>query len=127
MKWFRRKKKSKNLSDKPTLVRSYTDRATNPTYAAPYATLRRSNITKLPEKLLTRIFIYVCPHSQDETYETCEQSSLDDCCQWCDTRDLAHCARVSKKWRNVTVRVLLVTTLLTIARKATNQSSIQIS
>ncbi|KAB8292265.1 hypothetical protein EYC80_008007 [Monilinia laxa] len=107
MKWFRRKKKpSKELSDKPTLIRSHTNRATNPTYRAPYSTPRGSKVTRLPDKLLERIFILVCPHSQDETYETCEQSSLDDCCPLCDTRDLAHCARVSKKWRNIAVRVL---------------------
>ncbi|CAD6452471.1 9296f058-1431-4cd4-91ed-68d0faa4fff3 [Sclerotinia trifoliorum] len=107
MKWFRRKKKSsKELSDKPTLVRSYTNRADRGRYAGPYATPRGSSITKLPDKLLERIFILVCPHSQDETYETCEQSSLDDCCPLCDTRDLAHCAQVSRRWRNTAVRVL---------------------
>ena len=109
MRWFKRKKKpAKQLSDKPTLVRSFTDHAT--TYAPPYATprARGSSIAKLPDKVLERIFTFVCPHSQDETYETCEQSSLDDCCPLCDTRDLAHCARVSRKWRNMAVRVLLV-------------------
>ncbi|KAI9651114.1 hypothetical protein NHQ30_001151 [Ciborinia camelliae] len=109
MRWFRRKKKSaKDLPDdkKPKLVRSFTDRATNSTYAAPYATPRGSSIAKLPNKVLERIFIFVCPHSQDETYETCEQSSLDDCCPLCDTRDLAHCAQVSKKWMKIAVRVL---------------------
>ncbi|QSZ32622.1 hypothetical protein DSL72_002201 [Monilinia vaccinii-corymbosi] len=107
MKWFRRKKKpSKDLSDKPKLIRSHTNRATNPTYRAPYSTPRGSHIIKLPDKLLERIFILVCPHSQDETFETCEQSSLDDCCPLCDSRDLSHCAQVSRKWRDIAVRVL---------------------
>ncbi|KAF5870929.1 putative f-box domain protein [Botrytis fragariae] len=106
MKWFRRKKKpGKELSDKPSLVRSYTNRADRRHHAA-YATPRGSIINKLPDKVLERIFILVCPHSQDETYETCEQSSLDDCCPLCDTRDLAHCAQVSRKWRNVAIGVL---------------------
>ncbi|KAM3087491.1 hypothetical protein ACMFMG_001575 [Clarireedia jacksonii] len=101
MKWFKRKKKSAQASEKA--IRSFPDHSTN---YAPYATPRGSSITKLPDPILERIFTFVCPHSQDETYETCEQSAIDDCCPSCDTRDLAHCARVSRKWRNLAVRVL---------------------
>ncbi|TEA21262.1 hypothetical protein C8034_v007361 [Colletotrichum sidae] len=52
----------------------------------------------LPKDILPRIFSFVCPHTQDETYETCETSAIFDACMLCDLRDLAHCARVCWKW-----------------------------
>ncbi|KAK7456208.1 hypothetical protein CaCOL14_004250 [Colletotrichum acutatum] len=52
----------------------------------------------LPKEILPRIFSFVCPHTQDETYETCETSAIFDACMLCDLRDLAHCARVCWKW-----------------------------
>ncbi|ROT43103.1 F-box domain-containing protein [Sodiomyces alkalinus F11] len=65
-----------------------------PTYAS------AALIALLPEGVLERIFAFVCPHSQDETYENCEQSALEDTCMLCDMRDLAHCVQVCKRWRN---------------------------
>ncbi|CAK1366050.1 hypothetical protein CB0940_09512 [Cercospora beticola] len=53
---------------------------------------------RLPEKVLTNIFSYVCPHTQDYTYEQCEQSQIGDGCMLCDLRDLAHCAQTCRKW-----------------------------
>lgn len=55
----------------------------------------------LPKEILPRIFSFVCPHTQDETYETCETSAIFDACMLCDLRDLAHCARVCWKWNQV--------------------------
>ncbi|KAJ9148428.1 F-box domain-containing protein [Pleurostoma richardsiae] len=60
----------------------------------------------LPDAALERIFAFVCPHTQDETYETQEQSSIEDACMLCDLRDLAHCVQVCRKWRAAAVRVL---------------------
>lgn len=56
--------------------------------------------------ILRRIFAFVCPHSQDESYDNCEQSSIDDACMLCDLRDLAHCAGVSKRWRKEALGLL---------------------
>ncbi|KAF9881031.1 F-box domain-containing protein [Colletotrichum karsti] len=55
----------------------------------------------LPKEILPRIFSFVCPHTQDETYETCETSAIFDACMLCDLRDLANCARVCWKWNQV--------------------------
>jgi hypothetical protein len=61
-----------------------------------------------PPAILERIFTYVCPHSRDETYETCEQSSVEDGCMLCDLRDLAHCVAVCRKWRIEAVKLMYV-------------------
>ncbi|KAI5364845.1 Putative F-box domain, leucine-rich repeat domain superfamily, F-box-like domain superfamily [Septoria linicola] len=53
---------------------------------------------RLPEKVLTNIFSYVCPHTQDYTYDPCEQSQIGDGCMLCDLRDLSHCAQTCRKW-----------------------------
>ena len=63
-------------------------------------------LEQLPDPVLERIFAFVCPHTQDETYETQEQSSVEDACMLCDLRDLAHCVQVSRRWRKAAVRVL---------------------
>jgi hypothetical protein len=91
MKWFKKKKKSRTFE--PTEVRQGS--------LARYGTPPVSNQlwAKLPGPLLERIFSFVCPHTQDETYESCEQSAVEDTCMLCDARDLAHCAQVSRKWR----------------------------
>ncbi|GKT84677.1 F-box domain-containing protein [Colletotrichum tofieldiae] len=61
----------------------------------------------LPKEILPRIFSFVCPHTQDETYETCETSAIFDACMLCDLRDLAHCARVCWKWNQVANALLI--------------------
>ena len=53
---------------------------------------------RLPDRILTNIFAYVCPHVQDSSYEPCEQSQVGDGCMLCDLRDLAGCAQASRKW-----------------------------
>jgi hypothetical protein len=94
MKWFK-KKKSRTFEPVEVLPRSNS--------LAPHGTPPVSSqlLAKLPGPLLERIFSFVCPHTQDETYESCEQSAVDvgDTCMLCDLRDLAHCAQVSRKWR----------------------------
>jgi hypothetical protein len=92
MKWFK-KKKSRNFE--PVEVRERNSSS------APRGTPPVSSqlLAKLPGPLLERIFSFVCPHSQDDTYESCEQSAVEDTCMLCDARDLAHCAQVSRKWR----------------------------
>jgi F-box associated protein len=63
-------------------------------------------LLNLPGPLIERIFSFVCPHTQDESYETCEQSAPENSCMLCDLRDLAHCAQVCKKWRNSARKVM---------------------
>lgn len=63
---------------------------------------------KLTTEILERIFIYLCPHSQDETYEDCETAAPDKGCCLCDSRNLAHCGRVNKRWNRLANKVLYV-------------------
>lgn len=65
-------------------------------------------LAHLPPGVLERIFAFVCPHAQDESYETCEGSANDSGCMLCDQRDLSHCAKVDRRWRISAVKVLYV-------------------
>ncbi|CAK7271173.1 hypothetical protein SEPCBS57363_004482 [Sporothrix epigloea] len=60
----------------------------------------------LPETVLARIFSFVCPHSQDRTYDNCEDSGLNEGCMLCDLRDLAHCVQVCRQWQPVARKTL---------------------
>lgn len=64
--------------------------------------------TRLPGAVLIQIFAYVCPHSQDDSYDSAEDSMLGDGCMLCDMRDLAHCALVCRSWNEVAQRMLSV-------------------
>lgn len=77
-------------------------------YAAHYAPTFASAdlLLHLPANIVERIFSFVCPHTQDESYETCEQSALENSCMLCDLRDLAHCAQVCKNWRSSARKLL---------------------
>ncbi|KAK8058285.1 hypothetical protein PG994_008733 [Apiospora phragmitis] len=119
MKLFRRSKKSKGKiepqnfnydrdqrypdaysNSKPTNGHNkyYNGSQAYPTGSAPWL--------DLPVPVLQRIFTFVCPHSQDESYENCEQSALEDACMLCDQRDLAHAGMVCRKWRKAAIPVL---------------------
>jgi hypothetical protein len=63
-------------------------------------------LAQLPDAILERIFAFVCPHTRDETYATCEQSSVEDACMLCDLRDLAHCVAVCRRWKTEAVKLL---------------------
>jgi hypothetical protein len=63
-------------------------------------------VAQLPTNVLERVFAFVCPHSRDESYETCEGSAYDEGCMLCDLRDLSHCAQVSRVWRRAAIKVL---------------------
>jgi hypothetical protein len=60
----------------------------------------------LPDAVLRRIFALVCPHAEDESYESCELSAKEDACMLCDLRDLSCCVRVCRRWRRAGVPVL---------------------
>ncbi|ETS77080.1 hypothetical protein PFICI_10954 [Pestalotiopsis fici W106-1] len=61
---------------------------------------------QLPVPILQRIFSFVCPHCYDESYETCEQSAIEDACMLCDLRDISHAGRVCRAWRKVAVPMI---------------------
>ncbi len=63
-------------------------------------------VNKLPPPILEKIFGFVCPHTQDRTYESCEHSAIEDACMLCDLRDLAHCTKASRRWRKLAANVL---------------------
>jgi hypothetical protein len=65
-------------------------------------------LTNLPPTVLRRLFAFVCPHAEDDSYETCEQSSIEDACMLCDLRDLAHCVAVCRRWRKEAIKLLYV-------------------
>ncbi|KAK5656336.1 hypothetical protein OQA88_4716 [Cercophora sp. LCS_1] len=83
------------------------DHGTDLTRFRPTATPRSGMLlANFDPKILARIFAFVCPQSQDESYDNCEESSVDDTCMLCDLRDLAHCVNVSKAWRKVAIKAL---------------------
>lgn len=61
---------------------------------------------RLNEDILERIFKYVCPHVQDQTYETSERSEIGDGCMLCDLRDLGKSAQVCRRWYRVAQQLL---------------------
>ncbi|KAK9416566.1 hypothetical protein SUNI508_09672 [Seiridium unicorne] len=61
---------------------------------------------ELPTPILQRVFAFVCPHCRDESYETCEQSALEDACMLCDVRDLSHAGMVCKEWRKAAIPMM---------------------
>ncbi|KAL2122371.1 hypothetical protein VTJ04DRAFT_2826 [Mycothermus thermophilus] len=63
-------------------------------------------LAQFPSAIYERIFAFVCPHTRDESYATCEQSSVEDTCMLCDLRDLAHCVAVCRRWRTEAARLL---------------------
>lgn len=98
MKWLLRKKKAKSTSSQLQYPSSLA--------STPPGAYRSQIVAELPGPILERIFAFVCPHTQDETYESCEQSAIEDACMLCDLRDLAHCAQVSRRWRTLATKVL---------------------
>ncbi|KAG0646586.1 hypothetical protein D0Z07_7549 [Hyphodiscus hymeniophilus] len=98
MKWFS-KKKAKGIDEgfSQSLPRQQYEYGTPP--ASDFS-------ARLPAPLLERIFSFVCPHAQDETYTNCEESAIGDTCMLCDLRDVAHCAQVSRRWRKLATNVM---------------------
>lgn len=97
LKIFKKKKSKANLLQQESYPSFYPQQGTPPS---------KELIASLPEAILERIFAFVCPHTQDTSYETCEQSAVEDSCMLCDLRDLSHCAQVSRRWRAVASDVL---------------------
>ncbi|KAI1170131.1 hypothetical protein F4777DRAFT_137345 [Nemania sp. FL0916] len=118
MKFFRRSKKSASESksskkagqghdtverDKYRLYNPRHDQHYN--YAAEYGRVFAPWL-QLPTPILERVFAFVCPHSGDTSYETCERSAVEDACMLCDLRDLAHAGQVCRIWRRSAVPLM---------------------
>lgn len=67
---------------------------------------RTHPLARFSVALLETVFDYVCPHSRDDCYTSCEESMVDGGCMLCDMRDLAHCAGVSKRWSEAAQHLL---------------------
>ncbi|KAF7593461.1 hypothetical protein BBP40_011467 [Aspergillus hancockii] len=95
----RLRKRSKSLSRAGNAV-SYEHLRTNHDAVPPLPVhLTGPDYTKkLPAPVLKRILAFVCPHAEDDSYDTSEESMTEDGCMLCDMRDLAHCALVCKRW-----------------------------
>jgi hypothetical protein len=110
MKFFKKKDKKKEYDGYGAYGPQYGQKsAGGASRSSPldYPTSRSARLlAALPPPVLSRIFGFVCPHTQDESYETCEQSATEDACMLCDLRDLAHCGMVQKSWRAVAIRLL---------------------
>lgn len=102
----RNKKKSGDLAGSVDIPNEYRPEAAlrPPLYPPTYRSAEL--VTALPHRVLERIFAYVCPHTQDRTYEPCEGSPIDDGCMLCDLRDISSCVKVCKAWRWSAVKVL---------------------
>lgn len=56
------------------------------------------HLSRLPEPLIGLILGYVCPHSNDTSYEPSESCIPENTCSLCDLRDLASCSLVSQSF-----------------------------
>ncbi|QUC18501.1 uncharacterized protein UV8b_02742 [Ustilaginoidea virens] len=63
-------------------------------------------LASLPPRVLERIFVFVCPHAVDDSYETCEKSANEKGCMLCDLRDLSRCVQVNRAWRATAIKIL---------------------
>ncbi|CAK4016866.1 related to F-box domain [Lecanosticta acicola] len=91
LKHFRSKSRLKENSPQPTRSQPFQS-------TSRYGRAGPDHTQRLPEKVLENIFSYVCPHTQDVSYETCEDSQIGDGCMLCDLRDLAKSAQTCRKW-----------------------------
>ena len=76
-------------------------------YAPAKPPIPRRGVT-LPDEIVRRILAFVCPHTQDDSYVTSEDSMIDGGCMLCDMRDLAQCALVRKAWGEAASLLLYV-------------------
>jgi hypothetical protein len=103
MGWFKRFSRKKSSTPK----KSVDLRAPRNDYYSPatYEYHGPDQTTRLPEKVLRRIFEEVCPHATDDTLDGSEDSGNDGC-MTCDMRDLAHCALTRRSWYGIAAGLL---------------------
>lgn len=103
---FRKRSKSHSRNAAKCYDNLRINANTSPDGVPPVPPLGRDFTKDLPPSVLARILSAVCPHTQDDSYDTSEESMTEDGCMLCDMRDLAHCAQVSRRW-TVEARKLL--------------------
>ena len=101
LKHFRSKSRLKEID----ITSAYNPEDYPPVPSTP-ARFGRDLTKRLPDKVLSRIFTLVCPHTQDLSYEPSEQSQIGDGCMLCDLRDLARCASVCRRWYGYAQKLL---------------------
>jgi hypothetical protein len=106
MRWFKKKSKAAAAPLPYTADSSNYHSGASSYRSPPSPPVSRETLNALPEPILERIFAFVCPHTQDDTYESCEQSAVEDTCMLCDLRDLSHCAQTSRRWRRCANNVM---------------------
>ncbi|KAF1998157.1 F-box domain-containing protein [Amniculicola lignicola CBS 123094] len=99
MKRFRGKKSPKN-KDSQLRDDAHAHAPNAFAYRGPDCTQR------LDDKLLRRIFEFVCPHSTDESFDASEDSGNDEGCMSCDMRDMGHAALVKRQWYGIAAGLL---------------------
>lgn len=104
---FRKKDKKRDGPSSPVPA-EFRSIAALDSLRSPPSQLSARILAQLPDEVLQRIFISVCPQALDKSYESCEESANDEGCMLCDVRDLSHCTQVNKKWRRVALQVLYV-------------------
>ncbi|KID65702.1 F-box domain protein, partial [Metarhizium hybridum] len=102
---FRKKDKKRDGPSSPVPA-EFRSIAALDSLRSPPSQLSARILAQLPDEVLQRIFISVCPQALDKSYESCEESANDEGCMLCDVRDLSHCTQVNKKWRRVALQVL---------------------
>ncbi|KAH8430765.1 F-box domain protein [Aspergillus melleus] len=95
---LRKRSKSLGRAGKSNAVSYDHLRTHDPLPRVPVNITGGDHTKKLPPQVLARIFVHVCPHANDGSYESSEESMTEDGCMLCDMRDLAHCALVCKRW-----------------------------
>ncbi|EQL02023.1 F-box domain protein [Ophiocordyceps sinensis CO18] len=103
---FRKKEKKKSDATRPYPPDLLRPLGASRSPLCPPTRLSARLLAQCPPAVLQRIFAYICPHSRDESYETCEESASDAGCMLCDLRDLSHCAQVSRAWRVSAITVM---------------------
>lgn len=104
---MRSKSKLKN-QDEARLVQSHRSQLLDTNAYDNYqaSNFRPSPTPKLPSHLLRKILTYVCPHAEDNSYVSSDDSMIDAGCMLCDMRDLAQCALVKKDWSEASTLLL---------------------
>ncbi|KAI9712582.1 MAG: hypothetical protein M1828_001683 [Chrysothrix sp. TS-e1954] len=66
----------------------------------------RDHTSKLPLILLYRVFTFVCPHAEDDSYQSHEESLGRTSCPSCDLKNLVCCSLVNHTWKKATCELL---------------------
>lgn len=92
LKHIRSRSRLKSGDDSKSFLHHVTERIQPPSWKTLNPT------AEFPAALVEELLSWVCPHTRDDTYQSCEDSMVDGGCMLCDMRDLAQCASVNRQW-----------------------------